>query len=131
MRVLDARVARRRAIFARYRDALAPLGIGFMPEAPGALHTRWLTTALLPDGAARERVRTALLSQGIESRPLWKPMHLQPVYRGAPYRGVGVDEGLFARGLCLPSGSDMTAAEQEEVIGRVGDALEGRGIRAA
>lgn len=60
-----------------------------------------------------------LLEQQIESRPLWKPMHMQPLYAGAPYHGTGVDERLFAIGLCLPSGSDMTDEQQDEVIERV------------
>ncbi|PRY93147.1 pyridoxal phosphate-dependent aminotransferase EpsN [Hasllibacter halocynthiae] len=122
MGVLGARVARRRAIFARYRDALSPAGIAFMPEAPGHLSTRWLTACRIDPartGTDREAVRLALLSEGIEARPLWKPMHLQPVFAGAPYHGAGFDAALFADGLCLPSGSDMTEAEQDEVIARV------------
>jgi len=65
-----------------------------------------------------------LLEYMIESRPLWKPMHMQPLYAGAPYHGSGVDERLFANGLCLPSGSDMTDEQQDEVIARITDLLE-------
>ena len=61
----------------------------------------------------------SLLEHEIESRPLWKPMHLQPLYAGAPYHGAGVDERLFEQGLCLPSGSDMTDDQQDEVIDRI------------
>jgi len=122
MEVLDARVARRRGIFARYQVALTRPGIAFMPEPPGYHSTRWLT-ALTVDpeetGVTREEVRLMLLEQQIESRPLWKPMHMQPLYDGAPYHGNGVDERLFANGLCLPSGSDMTDNQQDEVIERV------------
>lgn len=122
MQVLDARVARRRAIFARYRDALARPGIAFMPEPAGLRSTRWLT-ALTVDpaetGISHQDIRLMLLEHGIESRPLWKPMHLQPLYAGAPYHGRGVDERLFETGLCLPSGSDMTDDQQDEVTGRI------------
>lgn len=120
MEVLDDRVARRRAIFARYQASLSRAGIGFMPEPEGLRSTRWLTAMTIdPDktGTTREKIRLALLAHQIEARPLWKPMHLQPLYQGAPYHGAGVDAALFADGLCLPSGSDMSDAEQDEVIG--------------
>lgn len=122
MKVLDARVARRREIFERYRAALSRPGISFMPEPDGLRSTRWLTALTIDPsetGVSREDVRLGLLKFQIESRPLWKPMHLQPLYAGAPYHGVGFDEGLFANGLCLPSGSDMSDVEQDEVIERV------------
>lgn len=122
MEVLDARVARRRNIFARYRAALARPGIAFMPEPKGLHSTRWLS-ALTVDpivaGVTREDIRLMLLEHQIESRPLWKPMHMQPLYAGAPYHGCGIDERLFTNGLCLPSGSDMTDEQQDEVIDRV------------
>lgn len=122
MEVLDARSARRRAIFARYKAALARPGITFMPEPAGLHSTRWLTAMTIDPrqtGVSREDIRLMLLGHQIESRPLWKPMHLQPLYAGAPYLGTGVDERLFADGLCLPSGSDMTDAQQDEVIGHI------------
>ncbi|MET4702346.1 pyridoxal phosphate-dependent aminotransferase EpsN [Constrictibacter sp. MBR-5] len=122
MKVLDARVARRRAIFERYRAALAHTGIGFMPEPQGLSSTRWLTTITVdPEivGAGREDLRLMLLEHQIESRPLWKPMQMQPLYAGAPYHGRGVDQRLFEIGLCLPSGSDMTEHQQDEVIDRI------------
>ena len=132
MRVLDDRVARRRAIFERYRAAFeGRLGIAFMPEPDGLRSTRWLTTLTVDParaGTDRETIRRALLEHEIEARPLWKPMHLQPLYAGAPYHGAGVDTRLFENGLCLPSGSDMTDAQQDEVIDRVG-ALIDRGTR--
>lgn len=122
MEVLDARVARRREIFARYRAALSRLGITFMPEPEGLHSTRWLTALTFDPtetGITREDIRLMLLEHQIEARPLWKPMHMQPLYADAPYCGIGVDEGLFANGLCLPSGSDMTNEQQDEVIDRI------------
>ena len=122
MEVLDARVARRREIFKRYRNALSRPGLAFMPEPEGLHSTRWLTALTIdPEqtGVSREDIRLMLLEQQIEARPLWKPMHMQPLYAGAPYHGSGVDEGLFANGLCLPSGSDMTDGQQNEVIERI------------
>ena len=127
MQVLDDRVDRRRTIFERYRQALSRPGINFMPEPQGLRSTRWLT-ALTVDpnvvGVSREDIRLMLLEHAIEARPLWKPMHLQPLYAGALYHGTGVDEQLFANGLCLPSGSDMTEGQQDEVIGRIVDLLD-------
>ncbi|WP_395003061.1 DegT/DnrJ/EryC1/StrS family aminotransferase [Cypionkella sp.] len=122
MQVLQDRVTRRRAILERYRQVLAPLGIEFMPEPPGSQSSRWLTTIRIDPqrtGTTREEIRNNLLEQKIESRPLWKPMHLQPLYRGAFYHGSGHDVALFDLGLCLPSGSDMTDDQQSEVITRV------------
>lgn len=122
MEVLDARVARRRDIFARYQAALNRPGIAFMPEPPGYHSTRWLTALTIDPtqtGVTREEMRLMLLEHQIESRPLWKPMHMQPLYEGAPYHGSGVDERLFANGLCLPSGSDMSDDQQDEVIQRL------------
>ncbi len=122
MEVLDTRVARRREIFARYKAALSRPGITFMPEPEGQYSTHWLTALTIDPaqtGVTREDIRLMLLEQQIEARPLWKPMHMQPFYAGALYHGTGVDEGLFANGLCLPSGSDMSNAQQDEVIERI------------
>jgi pyridoxal phosphate-dependent aminotransferase EpsN len=127
MEVLDARVVRRREIFTRYKAALSRPGIVFMPEPEGLHSTRWLTTLTIDPtetSVTREDIRLMLLEHQIESRPLWKPMHMQPLYAGAPYHGAGVDERLFANGLCLPSGSDMTDEQQDEVIARITDLLE-------
>lgn len=127
MQVLDDRVNRRREIFERYRGALSRPGIDFMPEPEGLRSTRWLT-ALAVDpaktGVSREDLRLMLFEHQIEARPMWKPMHIQPLYAGAPYHGFGVDETLFANGLCLPSGSDMTDDQQDEVIERILDLLD-------
>jgi len=127
MQVLEARVARRREIFTRYQRTLDRPGITFMPEPSNRLSSRWLTAlAIDPEttGLTREDIRLMLLEHQIESRPLWKPMHMQPLYAGAPYHGSGFDERLFANGLCLPSGSDMTDEQQDEVIERVAVLLD-------
>ncbi|WP_435988093.1 DegT/DnrJ/EryC1/StrS family aminotransferase [Sulfitobacter sp. SH22] len=122
MEVLDDRVARRREIFSRYKSALERPGISFMPEPEGQHSTRWLTALTIDPNEisrTREDIRLMLLEHEIESRPLWKPMHMQPLYAGSDYHGNGVDESLFANGLCLPSGSDMSDEEQDEVIDRI------------
>lgn len=120
LRALDDRVAARRRNFDYYYNALNSLpGIDFMPEAAWGTHTRWLTTLTIdPEdfGADRETVRLAMEAQNIEARPLWKPMHLQPVFSGCERVGGTVAEGLFDRGLCLPSGSNMSEAELERVV---------------
>lgn len=123
MAALADRVAARRAIFARYAAGLSDLpGLAFMPEAPWGRASRWLT-ALLVDparfGADREALRLALEAIGAESRPVWKPLPDQPVFRGAPAAGGAVARGLFAQGLCLPSGTGMGAAEQDQVIAAI------------
>lgn len=126
MEVLDQRVARRREIARTYMAALARPGITFMPEPEGYRSTRWLTSLTIDPavlGVTREEIRLKLLEYQIESRPLWKPMHLQPLFQGAEYIGSGIDAGLFEKGLSLPSGSDMTAEQQAEVIGHVLDLL--------
>jgi len=120
---LDERVRRRRAIFARYRELLGGVpGIEFMPEAPWGECTRWLTIVLItPEGcgADRETVRLALEAENIEARPVWKPMHLQPVFKGARVRGGAVAADLFERGLCLPSGTGMTDGDIVRVVDAV------------
>lgn len=118
--VLQNRVAARRAIFERYRTGLCDiLGIDFMPEASYGRCTRWLTVILIDGerfGADREMVRQALERENIEARPLWKPMHLQPVFAKARRIGGAVCDDLFTRGLCLPSGSSLSVQDQCRVI---------------
>jgi dTDP-4-amino-4,6-dideoxygalactose transaminase len=120
LRVLHERVAARRHIFAHYRAALCDLpGIAFMPQAPSGESNCWLTCITIdPDafGASRHEVMHALDAANIESRPVWKPLHLQPVFAGCAYRGGTVAANLFERGLCLPSGSAMTNADLERVV---------------
>ena len=123
LRVLEERVAARRRNFEYYVKHLGGLpGVEFMPEAPWGRHTRWLTAMTIDPakfGADREAVRLALAEQNIEARPVWKPMHLQPVFAGFERVGGGVAENLFERGLCLPSGSNLS----EEDLGRVVDVV--------
>jgi len=119
LRVLDERVAAKRRIFEKYRQLLAGLpGLEFMPEAPHGRSNRWLTVVLVDPvrfGVTNEQIRLALEAENIESRPVWKPMHLQPVFRGCGSRGGAVGERLFRTGLCLPSGTAMRDADLERV----------------
>lgn len=116
---LDAKVARRREINARYRDLLGDLpGITFLTEPDGQRWNSWLTCVTIDPaafGASTDDVRGALAREGIEARPVWKPMHLQPVFAGAPRLDAGTSARLFAQGLCLPSGSALADAEVAEV----------------
>lgn len=124
---IEAKVAARRRINAAYQQALQGLpGLSFMPEErfghAGSRSNRWLTCILIDPAVAgtdRERVRLALEAADIEARPLWKPLHLQPVFAGCRSIGGSVCAGLFERGLCLPSGSGMTDADVERVVGVV------------
>ena len=114
MEVLPERVEARRRNFAFYKEALSGLyEITFLEEPDDALSNRWLTTILTPDFESREAIRLALDSENIESRPLWKPMHLQPVFEGCVRYVDGTSEDLFDRGLCLPSGSNLTHSDLE------------------
>ena len=129
LRVLADRVAARRANFDFYADRLGDLpGVRFMPEAEWGLHARWLTTLTIDParfGADREAVRAALEAENIEARPVWKPMHRQPVFRQFESFGGGVADELFADGLCLPSGSNLARADLERVTAVVRDAHRG------
>ena len=120
LEVLDERVNRRRGLCTRYQEAIGHLpGVSFMPEPAYGRCTRWLTVIQLDPAQARrtpEQVRLALEADNIEARPVWKPMHLQPVFAGCRQVGGAVAEECFARGLCLPSGSSMSDADQERVI---------------
>ena len=132
LKVLAQRVERRRAVFDAYRSRLADLrGVEWMPEPAGSVSTRWLTCLQLRGEGAQDR-RDAVLRQlerhAIEARPVWKPMHLQPLYRDAPFfphaPGQDVAAALFAAGLCLPSGSNMSEAQLDRVIAHLRRALE-------
>ena len=117
---LDGFVKRRREINRRYRTALEGIdGITFLPEAPGRHSTCWLTCVLVDKarlGVGPEQVRERLEAQNIEARPVWQPMHLQPVYRGCRVIGGAIAEDLFRRGLCLPSGSTLSNEAQQRVV---------------
>ena len=119
--VLDQRVARKRDIFVRYQQLLADLpGIDFMPEAPYGRSNRWLTVILVTEkefGASWLDIARALATENIEARPVWKPMHLQPVFKGCGYRGSGVSNDLFSRGLCLPSGTALMDSDLDRIAG--------------
>jgi len=129
LRQLEDRVAARRRNFAFYDEALGRMpGIAFMPEAPWGRHTRWLTCLTIDPrefGTDREGIRLALEDRNIESRPLWKPMHTQPVYQDCECVGGAVAEDLFTHGLCLPSGSNLS----REDLARVVDLFHERGLR--
>jgi len=121
--VLDERVAQRRAVAFAYHAAFADLpGISPMPQAPWGLHTNWLSCFLIDEaafGSSRDGLIRWLAETGIESRPVWKPMHLQPLYESSPCYGGAISEDLFRRGICLPSSSSLTASEQASVIQQV------------
>ena len=120
LKVLDLRVEQRRAIAFRYRDAFADLcGINLMPQAPDGLHTNWLSCFLMDErefGCSRDELIHSLDLANIESRPVWKPMHLQPLYAGRSCYGGAVAEDLSNRGICLPSSSSLTEEDQLHVI---------------
>ena len=125
LEVLEDRVRRRREIFEGYRARLGDVpGISFMPEPAGWRSNRWLTVALIDPaafGTDTHAVRAALEAENVEARPLWKPLHLQPIFKGNPFwKGPeAVSERLFARGLCLPSGTAMTEGDLDRVCGIV------------
>lgn len=123
LQVLHERVAARRRNFEIYQQNLGHLpGIEFMPEASFGTSTRWLTCLTIdPEafGADREQVRLTLAQKQIEARPVWKPLHLQPVFTECECIGGEVAEDLFTRGLCLPSGSNLSNEDLERVIGAI------------
>jgi pyridoxal phosphate-dependent aminotransferase EpsN len=128
LEVLDRRVEQRRRIFDRYKASLGVYpGITFMPEPDWSHSSRWLTVAAFDPaqlGLTREDLRLELLEHGIETRPMWKPMHTQSLFEGTRYVGAGFDERLFENGLCLPSDSALSEEEQDEVIQRIVTMLE-------
>ncbi len=132
LEVLDLRVSQRRAIAFRYRDSFADLpGISFMPQAPYGLHTNWLSCFLIDEsefGCSRDELIQLLDAASVESRPVWKPMHLQPLYAGCECYGGQVAEDLFRRGICLPSSSSLSIADQIYVINQVRAAAGGAPI---
>ncbi|NLW44486.1 MAG: pyridoxal phosphate-dependent aminotransferase [Syntrophomonadaceae bacterium] len=122
--VLDDRVRARRKVFVRYKEALEDIpGVGFMPEASYGQANRWLTVMTLDPNQTSTtpmQIIEALEAENIEARPVWKPMHLQPLFAGCKYFShedkESVADRLFETGLCLPSGSSMTEKEQQRVI---------------
>jgi len=123
LQILDERVRRKREIFAIYRRELNNLpGIDFMPEAPWGMHSRWLTVISVDKkkfGKGPENILINLEKLGIETRPVWKPMHMQKVFHGCTLKGGRVAEQLFATGLCLPSGTSLSEDELALIINTI------------
>lgn len=128
MQVLNERISQRRNNFFHYKNSFKDLkGITFLDELPGYFANRWLTCILvdpnLTGGITREDIRLALEKENIECRPLWKPMHLQPIFMDFMFYGNGVSEELFNYGLCLPSGSNLTKVELDRVTNSIKNVL--------
>lgn len=129
MELIEDRVKRRREIFNWYQEHLASLPglrVAPAPEPAGSRSNRWLTTVLLDPAntaATPETLRQHLETHNIETRPLWKPLHLQPLFAGAPMYGGAVSEDLFARGLCLPSGTALADDDLRRVVKALREAL--------
>lgn len=120
MTILDNHVAKRRANHQFYKNAFQHIeGMTFLSEPEGYFSNRWLTCILLDSESTREGLRLALEEENIESRPLWKPMHQQPIFVNAPRYLNGVSDDLFSRGLCLPSGSNLTDLELNRVVSAI------------
>lgn len=128
LRVLNERVKQRRSNFKFYQNHFsAVVGFSFQPELKESFSNRWLTTltieSCLTNGINREDVRLALEKENIESRPLWKPMHLQPVFKDAPQYVNGTSDKLFENGLCLPSGSNLSIIDKERIVNIISDIM--------
>jgi dTDP-4-amino-4,6-dideoxygalactose transaminase len=120
LKVIDERVRQRRANFDFYKAAIGLIsGVAFQPGVLSTFSNRWLTTVVIDSakvgGVSREDIRLGLEKENIESRPLWKPMHLQPIFKEFPVYGGRVSESLFNEGLCLPSGSSLVAADLHRI----------------
>jgi len=126
MEVLEARVAARRANFKYYKTALAEIPeLKFLEEPTGFYANRWLTCITTPSFEIREKIRLGLETQNIESRPLWKPMHQQPIFDKYPSYLNGVSDHLFEKGLCLPSGSNLATEDLERVVNGIKEIFKG------
>tara|TARA_B100000674_G_scaffold35881_1_gene25000 strand:- start:404 stop:1534 length:1131 start_codon:yes stop_codon:yes gene_type:complete len=127
LEVLQERVEKRREIFDYYKKELSDIKeISFVDEPNGFYSNRWLTTILLSEDSkvSREDLRLNLQFDNIESRPLWKPMHLQPIFSSCKYYGTNNAEYLFKYGLCLPSGSNMTETDLRRIITNIKRSFE-------
>lgn len=113
---ISSMVSDRRSTFEQYKTGLKSGDVEFLEEPPGFFSSRWLTTILFKTTVNPLHVQKKLAEEGIESRPLWKPMHQQPVFKDAPYYGSGVSDRLFENGLCLPSGSNLTREDLDRVV---------------
>jgi dTDP-4-amino-4,6-dideoxygalactose transaminase len=118
MEVLSLRVQKRRSIFEAYKESLKEIEAIKFPNEPGSDYysNRWLTAVLVDGDVTNDEIRISLEKENIESRPLWKPMHMQPVFAGTPFYGDGTSERLFNKGLCLPSGSNLSDEELFTII---------------
>lgn len=117
METLPERLKARRANFEYYKEKLTgKIGITFVKEPEGFFSNRWLSCILTGSYEQREKIRLNLHSENVETRPLWKPMHLQPVFQKYPKYVNGVSEKLFETGLCLPSGSDLVKEDLDRII---------------
>ncbi len=124
MEVLDDRVNARRDNYQFYSDSLKEFSqLEFLGEPEGCFSNRWLSCILTPSFEIREKLRMSLLDENIESRPLWKPLHLQPVFNGNQHYVDGTSESLFERGLCLPSGSNLTKDDLDRVVTTIKNVL--------
>jgi dTDP-4-amino-4,6-dideoxygalactose transaminase len=128
LKVLDQRLAKKRYIFDYYRRELGKLpGVEFMPANEWDEPNRWLTCILLSEGVQPSDIMEALDKENIESRPIWKPMHLQPFYKDSDYitteNGISICDDIFSTGVCLPSDSKMTDDDLERVVGVVKDEM--------
>jgi dTDP-4-amino-4,6-dideoxygalactose transaminase len=126
LQVLDTRVQQRRFNFDFYKKKLSGINsISFLDEPKGVFSNRWLSTILIEKGnPAREALRLAFEAENIESRPLWKPMHLQPVFNKFPAYVNGLSGSLFDKGLCIPSGSNLSTEEVELVVEKINENLQ-------
>lgn len=130
MEVLQNRVEKRRENYAFYKDQLKDIpGLIFVKEPDQTYSNRWLSTVLIDEekaGVSPEQIRLALEEEHIETRPLWKPMHLQPIFENYPYYGGKVSEELFSTGLCLPSGSNLSKEDIHRVVKAIRDFIPNR-----
>jgi len=127
LEVLEERILQKRAIKLFYKEQLSAIKeISFLDENEDSYSNFWLTTILLSENSTidREQLRLHLKKENIESRPLWKPMHLQPVFKEYKSYVNGVSEDLFNRGLCLPSGTNMSIADLERVVSEIKELYE-------
>lgn len=130
LQLLADRVARRRATFAFYKQELRDLpGITFQPECDYYFSNRWLTAMTIDpaeSGTSSEAIRRALAANGIEARPVFNPMHGQPLHKKSPFYGTGLTDKLFQEGLCLPSGSNLTLDQLQQVVQVIKSVFDGK-----
>jgi dTDP-4-amino-4,6-dideoxygalactose transaminase len=131
LNVIEDRVAKRRVIYDYYKESFKDIdGLGLIPRDVYGKGNCWLTCITLDPATIKvtpEEIRLALENENIESRPLWKPMHLQPVFASSPTFVNGTSERLFSTGLCLPSGTAMTEDDMNRVVNAVKSIVEDRG----